>query len=93
MEQSPPPAGFEAEEGSHRHPFLSIHRLLDWFPQVVKLSRARIHAQVHLLGLAILVGIVAGVGAIGFYIATRAVEHYALGVVGGYPSALTSVRL
>ncbi len=64
--------------------FPSLRWFLGWFPQVVKLSRARIQAQVRLLGLAILVGIVAGVGAIGFYIATRAVEHYALGVVGGY---------
>jgi len=30
------------------------------------------------------VGVVAGIGGIGFYVATRAVEHYALGVVAGY---------
>ena len=61
-----------------------LHRLIGWPPQIVKLSRSRIQRQVRLLGLAILVGIVAGVGAIGFYIATRVVEHYALGVVVGY---------
>ena len=36
------------------------------------------------MGLSILVGLVAGLGAIAFYIATRAAEHYALGVIGGY---------
>lgn len=36
------------------------------------------------MALAGLVGIVAGVGAIGFYVATRVVEHYALGAVTGY---------
>ena len=35
-------------------------------------------------GVGGLVGIVAGVGAIVFYVATRAVEHYAFGVVAGY---------
>ena len=62
----------------------SLHRLLGWFPEIVRLSRARLHAQVRLLGMAILVGVVAGVGAVGFYFATRVVEHYALGVVVGY---------
>ena len=38
----------------------------------------------RLLALAALVGIVAGVGAIVFYVATRVAEHYALGVVAGY---------
>ncbi len=37
-----------------------------------------------MLGLAILVGIVAGMGAIFFYLATRVVEHYALGTIVGY---------
>jgi CIC family chloride channel protein len=36
------------------------------------------------LGFAALVGIVAGLGGIAFYIATRVVEHYALGVGAGY---------
>ena len=31
-----------------------------------------------------LVGVVAGLGAIVFYVATRAAEHYAMGVVVGY---------
>lgn len=38
----------------------------------------------RLLGFAALVGIVAGLGGIAFYIATRVVEHYALGLCAGY---------
>jgi len=53
--------------------------LLGWFPEVLRLGSHRIRGQVRLLGLAALVGIVAGLGGIAFYVATRAVEHYALG--------------
>ncbi|MHB8861605.1 MAG: chloride channel protein [Pirellulaceae bacterium] len=63
-----------------------IRRSLGWFPEILTLTRIRIQTQVRLLGLATLVGIVAGLGAIGFYLATRFVEHYALGVVVGYMS-------
>lgn len=44
----------------------------------------RVRSQVRLLALAGLVGVVAGVGAIAFYLATRVVEHYTLGVIAGY---------
>jgi len=50
----------------------------------LRLGSHRIRGQVRLLGLAALVGIVAGLGGIAFYIATRVVEHYALGVWAGY---------
>jgi CIC family chloride channel protein len=59
-------------------------RLLGWFPEVLKLGSHRIGGRVRLLGFAALVGIVAGLGGIAFYIATRVVEHYALGVLAGY---------
>ena len=59
------------------HPF-------GWFPKVLKLGSHRIRGQVRLLGFAALVGIVAGLGGIAFYIATRVVEHYALGIWAGY---------
>ena len=55
-----------------------------WFPQFLLLTPRRVRAQARLLGLAVLVGIVAGLGAIFFYLATRIVEHYALGMVVGY---------
>lgn len=63
---------------------LSREYLLGWFPEFLKLSSHRIRGQVRLLGFAALVGIVAGLGGIAFYIATRVVEHYALGVWAGY---------
>ncbi len=44
----------------------------------------RIRSQVRLLGFAALVGIVAGLGGIAFYVATLVAEHYALGVGAGY---------
>ena len=64
-----------------------MKHLPDWFrwlPEFFLLAQRRIRAQARLLGLAILVGIVAGLGAIVFYLATRVVEHYALGEIVGY---------
>jgi CIC family chloride channel protein len=62
----------------------SMNGFFGWLPQVVKLSQNRYRAQVRLFALSALVGIVAGLGAIGFYLATRIVEHFALGVLAGY---------
>jgi len=53
-------------------------------PEILRLPEQRIRRQARLLGLAMLVGIVAGLGAIVFYLATRIVEHYALGMIVGY---------
>ena len=55
-----------------------------WFPEFLKLRQRSVRSQVRLLGLAMLVGVVAGLGAVVFYLATRAAEHYALGMVAGY---------
>ena len=55
-----------------------------WLPGVFRLGGDRIRSQVRLLALASLVGVVAGLGAIVFYVATRAAERYALGVLAGY---------
>jgi len=57
---------------------------LRWSSELLKLGQRRIRSQARLLGLAILVGIVAGLGAILFYLATQVVEHYALGTLVGY---------
>jgi CIC family chloride channel protein len=61
-----------------------VFHFLRWIPEVFRLGRRRIRAQVRLLGLAVLVGVVAGLGAIVFYLATQAVERGALGAVVGY---------
>jgi CIC family chloride channel protein len=64
--------------------FASLWRFPGWFPEIASLGSKRIRGQVRVLGLASVVGIVAGIGAIAFYIATRLVEHYALGALAGY---------
>ncbi len=64
--------------------FFSPGSFFAWIPEVFGLGRERFRSQVRLLGLAALVGIVAGLGAIVFYISTRVVERCALGVVAGY---------
>jgi CIC family chloride channel protein len=70
--------------GKLKAKFTSAGHLLGWFPEFLRLGSHRIRGQARLLGFAALVGIVAGLGGIAFYIATRVVEHYALGVWAGY---------
>jgi len=43
-----------------------------WFPELLQLGPRRIGARVRLLGPAMLVGIIAGLGAVAFYVATQA---------------------
>ena len=64
--------------------FVDLSGIFGWIPQIAKLSHNRFRAQIRMLGLAALVGIVAGLGAIVFYFATRVAEHYALGILAGY---------
>lgn len=52
-------------------------------PEVFRMG-GQLRQSPRLLGLAMLVGVVAGLGGIAFYLATRIVEHYVLGVVAGY---------
>ncbi len=59
-------------------------RLFQWLPQFLLLRNNRIRNQARLLALAGLVGVVAGLGGIVFHLATRVVEHYALGAIVGY---------
>ncbi len=55
-----------------------------WFPWILQFFRRRLSPQIRLMASALLVGVVAGIGAIGFYLATRIMEHYCLGVIVGY---------
>jgi len=66
---------------------ISGARWISWFPELLRLGQRRIRAQARILGLAFLVGVVAGLGAIVFYAATRAIERYALGCAVGYEAA------
>ena len=66
--------------------FIRRKSLLGWLPEVFNIGQKHIRAQVRMLGLAMLVGVVAGLGAIVFYVGTKYTEHYALGeIVGYYP--------
>jgi CIC family chloride channel protein len=55
-----------------------------WFPEFLMLSRARVRNQARLLGASVLVGIVAGLGAIVFSLACQLVVYFALNKGVGY---------
>ncbi len=55
-----------------------------WFPEFWELSRKRLQPQARLLGLSLVVGLVAGLGAIVFFTACQFVSAYALDAVAGY---------
>jgi CIC family chloride channel protein len=57
---------------------------LRWIPQFWALNRRRAPGQARMLLLAVVVGFVAGLGAIAFYTATHVISHYALGEFVGY---------
>ena len=57
-----------------------------WLPEFWEISRRRLRPQARLMALALLTGIVAGLGAIAFYGACQFVVHHALsGFVGYHP--------
>jgi CIC family chloride channel protein len=55
-----------------------------WLPEFLELGRERFRVQGRLLGSCVLVGIVAGLGAVLFSIACQLVVHYTLEVAAGY---------
>jgi CIC family chloride channel protein len=55
-----------------------------WFPEFWELSRRRLRPQARLLGLSLVVGVIAGLGAIIFFTACQVVSHYALDALAGY---------
>ncbi len=57
---------------------------LHWFPEFWQLGRRRLRPQARLLGLSLGIGVIAGLGAVVFYLATRFVFYYALDVLVGY---------
>ncbi len=66
----------------------TISHPLRWLPEFLEIGKNRLRPQARLLGLSLLVGIVAGIGAILFFIACQAVSHFALDILAGYhPSA------
>lgn len=67
----------------HDNPPVPSHPL-KWFPEFWELSNRRLRPHVRLLSLSILVGVVAGAGAIVFYVACQVVAGYALESLVGY---------
>ncbi len=57
---------------------------LRWFPEFWQLGRRRLRPQARLLGLSLVVGVIAGFGAVVFYLATRSVFHLCLEEIVGY---------
>ena len=57
---------------------------LHWFPEFLEIGRKRLRPQARLLGLSLVVGIIAGIGAIVFFAACQVVFHYSLDVLAGY---------
>ena len=55
-----------------------------WFPEFWERGRKRLRPQARLLGLSLLVGIIAGIGAVVFFTACQVVVHYALDGMAGY---------
>ncbi len=55
-----------------------------WWPEFLIFSQTRIRGQVRVLGLSVIVGIVAGLAAVVFYVATEAAAYYALDGLAGY---------
>jgi CIC family chloride channel protein len=55
-----------------------------WFPEFWQLSRRRLRSQARVLGLCLVVGIVAGLGAVVFHSACRLVMHGTLDALAGY---------
>jgi CIC family chloride channel protein len=60
---------------------------LHWFPEYLTLSRRRIRSQSRLLGSAVLVGVVAGLGAVVFAVACQLVLAGSLDAYAGYRPA------
>jgi CIC family chloride channel protein len=62
-------------------------RLWGWFPEFLTLTRTRVRHQTRLLAAAVLVGVVAGVGAVFFSLACQIVVAFALHGGAGYHPA------
>jgi CIC family chloride channel protein len=56
----------------------AISHPLRWFPEFLELSRKRLRPQARLMGLALLVGVIAGFGAVAFQSACQIVVRYSL---------------
>ncbi len=65
---------------SHRTP----SHPLRWFPEFWEVGRKRLRPQIRLMGLSLVVGFIAGLGAIVFYLACVVIVHFGLDFIAGY---------
>jgi CIC family chloride channel protein len=65
----------------------SAKRVFRWVPEFLDLGKRRLQPQMRMMGLSLLVGIIAGLGAIVFFTACQVVAHYSLDVIAGYQPA------
>src|SRR5580692_2491890 len=56
---------------------------LRWFPEFWEVGRKRLRPQIRLMGLSLVVGVIAGFGAVVFHLACVVIVHYSLDVVVG----------
>jgi chloride channel protein, CIC family len=56
---------------------------LRWFPEFWEVGRKRLRPQIRLMGLSLVVGVIAGLGAIVFYLACVVTVHYSLDLIVG----------
>ena len=57
---------------------------LRWLPEFWELNSRRLRPQVRVMGLSLLVGVIAGLGAIVFFTACQLIFHYTLYGLAGY---------
>ena len=67
-----------------KSPPSSEQQTRSWWPEFLIFGQKRIQGQVRILGLSVVVGIVAGLAAVVFYVATEAAAYYALDGLAGY---------
>jgi chloride channel protein, CIC family len=60
---------------------------LRWFPEFWEVGRKRLRPQIRLMGLSLVVGVIAGIGAVVFYLACVVIVHYSLDLVVGLHAA------
>jgi CIC family chloride channel protein len=70
-------------EDTRAHPPPPSHPLR-WFPEFWELGRRRLRPQARQLALSLLVGVIAGIGALAFHAACQVVVRYSLEAVAGY---------
>jgi CIC family chloride channel protein len=57
---------------------------IHWFPEFLNLTRKRLQPQARVMGLSLVVGVIAGIGAVVFFAACQVIFHYTLDYLAGY---------